>query len=58
MTKQLEFGDDVTGLLDKSDPEHTTYLDLQKAVDKFPHARLGCKLAFYGIDGKDCKWIQ
>ena len=34
------------------------YLDFQKAFDKVPHKRLGCKLASHGIDGNVPKWIQ
>ena len=34
------------------------YLDLQKAFDKVPHARLLSKLKSYGITGKLLQWIE
>ena len=51
VTNLLEFCDDVTGILDEGDPVDIVYLDFQKAFDKVPHKRLGCKLATHGIDG-------
>ena len=58
LTNLLEFCDDVTGILDEGDPVDVVYLDFQKAFDKVPHKRLGCKLATHGIDGNICKWIE
>lgn len=44
--------------LDGGDPVDAVYLDLQKAFDKVPHARLLVKLKGYGINGKVLSWIE
>lgn len=43
--------------LDKGEPVDAIYLDLQKAFDKVPHARLLVKLKGYGINGNLLSWI-
>ena len=58
MTNLLEFCGDVTRILDKGHLLDIAYLDFQKAFDKVPHKRLGCKLASHGTDGNVRKWIQ
>ena len=58
LTNLLEICDDVTGILDEGNPVDVVYLDFQKAFDKVPYKRLGCKLASHGIDSNVREWIQ
>ena len=47
----LEFMEAITEWVDKGDPVDITYLDLSKAFDKVPHARLMHKLRQCEIGG-------
>ena len=44
--------------LDEGKPVDAIYLDLQKAFDKVPHARLLTKLNGYGVQGNVHTWIK
>ena len=50
--------DDWTSVLESGKQVDVIYLDLQKAFDKVPHARLLSKLKSYGITGKLLQWIE
>ena len=50
--------DDWTSALELEHQVDVIYLDLQKAFDKVPHARLLSKLESYGIGGKLLQWIE
>ena len=50
--------DDWTSALELGHQVDVIYLDLQKAFDKVPHARLLSKLKSYGIGGKLLQWFE
>ena len=58
VTQLLNTIADWIRLLEDDEPIDCVYLDLQKAFDKVPHARLLVKLKGYGVDGAILKWIE
>ena len=57
-TQLIRVLDDWTSALELGHQVDVIYLDLQKAFDKVPHARLLSKLKSYGIGGKLLQWIE
>ena len=57
-TQLIRVLDDWTSALELGHQMDVIYLDLQKAFDKVPHARLLSKLKSYGIGGKLLQWIE
>ena len=57
-TQLIRVLDDWTSALELEHQVDVIYLDLQKAFDKVPHARLLSKLKSYGIGGKLLQWIE
>ena len=57
-TQLIRVLDDWTSALELGHQVDVIYLDLQKAFDKVPHARLLSKLESYGIGGKLLQWIE
>ena len=54
----LEFMEVITDWVDGGDPVDIIYMDLSKAFDKVPHARLMYKLMHCGINGRVYDWIK
>ena len=48
----------MTEMVDEGNPVDIVDLDFQKAFDKIPHKRLGCKLASHGTVGSVRYWIK
>ena len=57
ITQLISTVNDWMQYLDNDEPVDAIYLDLQKAFDKVPHARLLTKLEGYGIQGNLLLWI-
>ena len=57
-TQLIHVLDDWISALESGYQVDVIYLDLQKAFDKVPHARLISKLKSYGIGGILLKWIE
>ena len=57
-TQLIRVLDEWTSALESGKQVDVIYLDLQKAFDKVPHARLLSKLKSYGITGKLLQWIE
>ena len=57
-TNFLEYLETVTTFLDDGVSVDIIYLDLAKAFDKVPHARLLKRLEAHGIEGQYAKWIK
>ena len=58
LSNLLEFYNNVTAWLDKSNCVDIVYLDFSKAFDKVSHLRLMVKLQSLGITGNGLKWIK
>ena len=58
LTNFLKFFEDVTGRVDRGEPEGVVYLDFQKAFDKVPHKRLVPKVKAHEIGGSVLAWIE
>ena len=58
VTQLVRVLDDWSSALESGHQVDVIYLDLQKAFDKVPHARLLSKLESYGISGKLLQWIK
>ena len=58
ITQLLSTMNDWLKCLDAGEPVDAIYLDLQKAFDKVPHARLMTKLECYGVKGNILTWIK
>ena len=58
LSNLLEFNNNVTAWLDKSNSVDIVYLDFAKAFDKVSHLRLMIKLQSLGIKGNIFKWIK
>ena len=52
------FVDDLHKSYNSNFQTDAVFLDMAKAFDKVPHARLAEKLHFYGIRGKNLVWIK
>ncbi|KAI8517532.1 hypothetical protein Bbelb_035490 [Branchiostoma belcheri] len=57
-TQLITTMDQWTRAVEEGEPLDANYLDLRKAFDSVPHARLMYKLSQYGISGKLHAWIQ
>ncbi|KAI8484062.1 hypothetical protein Bbelb_381800 [Branchiostoma belcheri] len=57
-TQLITTMDQWTRAVEEGEPLDAIYLDLRKAFDSVPHARLMYKLSQYGISGKLHAWIQ
>ena len=58
LTNLLKYLETVTKLLDGGVPVDVMYLDIAKAFDKVPHARLPKKLEARGIEEDFTRWIK
>ena len=57
LTNLLVYLDKVTMYIDQGLPVDSIYLDLSKAFDRVPQARLESKLKSHGIGGRVSDWI-
>ena len=58
LSNLLEFYNNVTVWLDKSNGDDIVYLNFAKVFDKVSHLRLMIKLQSLGITGNIFKWIK
>ena len=58
LTNLLSFLNYVTECMDHHHSFDVIFLDMAKAFDKVPHARLVMKLKAHGVDGKILDWIE
>jgi len=57
-TQLVTFMDQLTSLVGRGNQVDAVVLDFSKAFDKVCHRRLLHKLTYYGITGKNNKWIE
>ena len=50
--------EDWTSVLESVHQVNAVYLDLSKALDRVPHARLISKVRSYGVNGKLLQWLE
>ena len=50
--------EDWTSVLESVHQVDVVYLDLPKALDRVPHARLISKVRSYGVNGKLLQWFE
>ena len=57
-TRVTQVMENWTSVLESGHQVDVVYLDLQKAFDRVPHARLISKVRSYGVNGKLLQWIE